>query len=584
MLQRTGLAVSSGIAIAKAVILDSEIYQIPKRHVSQSLCDSEVQRATNAFEMAIGDLSQLEADYQQLESREIRDVFSVHRHFFQDRSLRDKVTQRIQRDCVTAEYSVSIELQTLFQHFSKVPNLYISERAADIRDMEKRLLRHLVDLKKTTLEHLTEEVVVVAKELHPTETAAFDPRFVKGIVCDTGGATGHASIVARAMGIPAVMAVGNLTETIRRGDTLIVDGNSGLVIANPDDETLTRFKDAQAKLVAAQAFLATLNAYPSVTLDGVDITLLANIEFPSDKDAVVNSGAQGIGLFRTEFLYLQSGIEPTEEEHYEAYVEVVRALNGSPVTIRTMDLGADKFTQSHRFTPETNPFLGLRSIRFSLKHRDMFLAQLRAILRVSALGPVKIMFPLISCVQEIKLAKEVLASVKADLDKADQAYDPQIPVGIMIEVPSAALLAARFARYVDFFSIGSNDLTQYTLAVDRGNAQVSDLFSSLDPGVLQLIQMAVDGAAASGIDVSVCGEMASEPSRVMVLLGMGIRTLSVSPNMIPKVKQMIRSVNLAQCKDLAQDVFCMDNVQDIQVYVQQYLKSMTLHDPDQSSS
>lgn len=315
-----------------------------------------------------------------------------------------------------------------------------------------------------------------------------------------------------------------------------------------------------------------------MTLDGVPISLLANIEFPSEKDAVLEAGAQGVGLFRTEFLYLQSGIEPTEEDHYEAYVQVVKALNGCPVTIRTMDLGADKFTQSHRFLAETNPFLGLRSIRFSFKHRDMFVAQLRAILRVSALGPVKIMFPLISGVREIQLAKEILASVKSDLDKTGQAYDPQLPVGIMIEVPSAALLSARFAQYVDFFSIGSNDLTQYALAVDRGNAQVADLFSSFDPGVLQLIQMTVAGAATTGIDVSICGEMASDPSFVMLLLGMGIRALSLSPSMISEVRQTIRGVSIVQCQDFVKEVFRMDNAEDIQMYLQQHLQSLTLRD------
>jgi len=580
--QKTGLPVSSGIAIAKAVILDSEMHQIPKRFISQSLCDSEVDRATYAFEMAIAELLKLETDCQQLKSGEVRDLFSVHRHFLKDQSLRDKVTQRIRQDCVTAEYAVSVEMQLLHQHFSKVPDLYMRERAADISDMEKRLLGHLIDLKKSAIEHVTEEVVIVAKELHPTETAAFDPRFVKGIVCDTGGATGHASIVARAMGIPAVMAVGNLTERIRRGDTLIVDGDNGLVIANPDGETLARFRAIQEKSIAAQVSLAAIEIRPSVTLDGVPISLLANIEFPSDKDAVLEAGAQGVGLFRTEFLYLQSGIEPTEEDHYEAYIQVVKALNGCPVTIRTMDLGADKFTQSHRFLPETNPFLGLRSIRFSFKHRDMFVAQLRAILRVSAIGPVKVMFPLISGVREIQLAKEILASVKNDLDKAGQAYDPQIPVGMMIEVPSAALLSARFAQYVDFFSIGSNDLTQYALAVDRGNAQVADLFSSFDPSVLQLIQMTVAGAATTGIDVSICGEMASEPSFVMLLLGMGIRALSLSPSMISEVRQTVRGVSIVQCQDLVKEVFRMDNAGDIQMYLQQHLQSLTLRDLDQS--
>ncbi|MCF7975297.1 MAG: phosphoenolpyruvate--protein phosphotransferase [Phycisphaerae bacterium] len=576
MLNKTGLAVSPGIAIGKAVILDSEEYQIPKRSISPSLCDSEVQRAHHAFEMAIAELAALEAEYQASDSSEIHDLFSVHRHFLQDQSLRDRVTQRIHQDCVTAEYAASSVLQELHSHFAKVPNRYISERAADVRDIEKRLLRHLIDLKKETLGHLTEEMVVVARELRPTQTAAFDKQFVKGIVCDTGGVTSHASIVARAMGIPAVMALHDLTETVRRGDMLIVDGNSGTVIVNPSAETIARFRETQAAMVALQASFSVLKEQPAMTQDGVDISLMANIEFPRESGAVLDAGAQGIGLFRTEFLYLQSGKEPTEEDHYTAYVQVVKTLNGRPVTIRTMDLGADKFTQSHRFTREDNPFLGLRSIRFSLMHRDMFVAQLRAILRASTQGPVKLMFPLISGVREIQLAREILASVKADLDRTGQGYDTDMPVGIMIEVPSAAVMAACFARYVDFFSIGSNDLTQYALAVDRGNAQVADLFSSFDPGVLRLIQMTVDGAATTGIDVSVCGEMASEPAFVMLLLGMGVRSLSVVPSLIPEVKRIIRSVSMAQCRDLVETVFLMDSVSEIDEYVQQKIRSVSL--------
>ncbi len=576
MLHKTGLMVSAGIAIGKAVILDSEAYEIPRRTLSPGLCESEVQRAKNAFEEAALELHRLESDSEELDSREIHDLFSVHRHFLQDESLRDRVTQRIRKDCVTAEYAASSVLQEVRSHFANVSDRYMSERASDISDIEKRLLHHLIDLKKTTLEHLTEEVVVVSRELHPTQTAAFDKRFVKGIVCDTGGATSHASIVARAMGIPAVMALGNLTETVRRGDMLIVDGNSGTVIVNPSDETMVEFREAQEMLAAIQVSFSVLKEQLAVTRDGVNISLNANIEFPGEVEAVMDAGAEGVGLFRTEFLFLQSGIEPTESDHYEAYIEVVKTLNGRPVTIRTMDLGADKFTQDHRFTPETNPFLGLRSIRFSLKHRDMFVAQLRAILRASALGPVKMMFPLISSVREIELAKEILASVKADLDQAGQAYDTHMPVGIMIEVPSAAVMAARFAQYVDFFSIGSNDLTQYALAVDRGNAQVADLFSSFDPGVLQLIRMTVDGAATTGIDVSVCGEMASEPGLVMLLMGMGVRTLSVVPSMIPEVKRIVRSVTLSRCRAMVDDVFRLDRVSDIEQYVQQQVRSLTL--------
>jgi phosphotransferase system enzyme I (PtsI) len=295
--------------------------------------------------------------------------------------------------------------------------------------------------------------------------------------------------------------------------------------------------------------------------------MLANIEFPYEADKVLENGAEGIGLFRTEFLYLQHGIEPSEEDHYRAYAQVINDLKGYPVTIRTMDLGADKFTQSHRFKPEANPFLGLRSIRFSLKHRDMFVVQLRAILRASVLGPTRIMFPLITNAKELTLAREILNGVMADLEDNGIPYDKDIPVGIMIEVPSAALMARSLAKQAAFFSIGTNDLTQYTLAVDRGNAQVAELFSTSEPAVLQLIKSTVEGAKANGIDVSVCGRMASESTYIMLLLGMLISTLSMTPFMVPEIKKLIRSVTMSDCEKVARTVLEMESAEQISEFL-----------------
>ncbi|MFC1635641.1 phosphoenolpyruvate--protein phosphotransferase [Planctomycetota bacterium] len=563
MQTKTGIPASPGIAVARAIILDSEEYAIPQRHIDPDVVPVEIDRINRAFDEAIGELTELETQQHELGKTEVRDLFAVHRHFLQDKNLQTKVISLINTEALTAECAIDRILEEVHQHFVKVQNRYISERAADIMDIKKRLLKHVIDIKQISLETLDHEVIIVAKDLRPTETALFNPRFVKGIACDAGGKTSHASIVARALGIPAVVALENLTGSVRRGTQLIVDGNAGIVIIDPDSETIINFRAVAESIATLQQNLEVIRHEPAVTRDQIPITLLANIEFPEEVDHVLKVGAEGVGLFRTEFLYLQSGMEPSEEVHYKTYSEVIQALQGRPVTIRTMDLGADKFTQSHRFTPETNPFLGLRSIRFSLKHRDMFVAQLRAILRAAVLGPVKIMFPLITTLKELILAHEVLTSTQSDLMAEGIPFATDIPIGIMIETPSAALMSQRLASRVAFFSIGTNDLTQYTLAVDRGNAQVADLFSAAEPAVLKLIKATIDGAKTSGIDVSLCGEMAAEPKYTMLLLGLGLRTLSLTPQTIPEIKKIIRSVTLVECEQLAKAALEADSAEQV---------------------
>ena len=564
---KKGISVSPGIAIAKAFILDSEEYQVPHRCIDPALCTDEIERVNKAFDEAIKEFNQLESEHHEMGKLDIRDLFSVHRHFLQDESLRKHVTDLIQNDSVTAEYAISTVFDQLRRHFTQVHDHYISGRAADIADIEKRVLRHLINIKQFNLSELDQEVIIVARELGPTQIASFDPRFVKGIACDTGGETSHASIIARSMGFPAVVGLEDLTGNIHYDDTIIVDGNSGTVIINPDPKTISEYQKAAQALSSFRKILHSIKHEPAVTKDGVRIRMLANIEFPYEVDKVLENGAEGIGLFRTEFLYLQHGTEPSEEDHYNAYAQVIKSLKGRPLTIRTMDLGADKFTQSHRFKPEANPFLGLRSIRFSLKHRDMFVAQLRAILRASVLGPTKIMFPLITNAKELMLARGILNGVMSDLKNEGIPYNKDIPVGIMIEVPSAALMAWSLARNAAFFSIGTNDLTQYALAVDRGNAQVAELYSTSEPAVLQLIKSTVEGAKSNGIDVSVCGLMASEPNYIMLLLGMLIPTLSLTSFMIPEIKKLIRSVTMSDCEKIARTVLEMESAEQISEFL-----------------
>jgi len=564
---KKGIAVSPGISIAKSLIIDSEDYRIPRRTIQPSQRMNEVQRARNAFKDAIRELTRLENAQEQTEGGKIKDIFAVHLRFLRDRSLRKKVTDAVHSESVTAEYAVSSVLREIAGHFSRQKDAYISERAADIYDIERRLLTQLLGKKREDVEHLDREVVIVARELSPTQTAGFNRKFVKGIASDAGGRTSHAAIIARSLGIPAVVALEDLTEYVRGGDTVIVDGNRGIVIVNPDEQTIRQYEEYSREFAELEHRLDAIRQKPAVTRDGTRITLLGNIEFPDEAEVVLQKGGDGIGLYRTEFLYLNARHEPTEQDHYEAYAKTVRTLPDRLIVIRTLDLGADKYTQRKRFAPEPNPFLGLRSIRFCLQNLTMFKTQLRAILRVSVLGNVKIMFPLITNRQELMQAKMILHDVMEDLDEESIEYNRDIPVGIMIETPSAALTAYSLARDVHFFSIGTNDLTQYTLAVDRGNELVSMLYSSVDPAVLRLIRTVIQDAHKMQIDLSVCGEMASEPEYIMLLLGLGVRTISITSPMIPEIKQVIRSVTIEDCNNVARKVLGMDSERQISSYL-----------------
>ena len=565
---KKGIAVSPGISIAKSLVIDSEDYRIPRRSIEPSQRMTEIQRARNAFHDAIEELTKLKAAKDSIEQQKIKDIFAVHLRFLHDRSLRKKITDYIHSQLVTAEYAVSTTLREIASHFSKIRDAYISDRAADIYDIEKRLLKQLLGRRREDVEHLTEQVAVVARELSPTQTAGFNREFVKGIATDAGGRTSHTAIVARSLGIPAVVALEDLTEIVSGGDTVIIDGNRGIVIVNPDAETIRQYQDYSQEFAKLEHKLDALKEKPAVTRDDVKITLLGNIEFTEEAELVLQKGGEGIGLYRTEFLYLNSPTEPTEEDHYQAYAETVSVFKHRPVIIRTLDLGADKFTQRKRFAPEPNPFLGLRSIRFCLQNLSLFKTQLRAILRASLLGDVRVMFPLITNIQELMQAKMILRDVMEDLDEQSIAYNKDIQIGIMIETPSAALMAPTLARDADFFSLGTNDLVQYTLAVDRGNELVSTLYSAVDPAVLRLIRTVIQDAHKAQIDVSVCGEMASEPEYVMLMLGMGIRTLSLAPPMLPEIKQIIRSVTMEECNNVARKVLTMNSERQISGFLQ----------------
>ncbi len=563
---RKGIAVSPGIAIAKPMLIDSKDYRIPRRSILPSQRSSEIQRLRKAFATAISELEEI-GSAKDIKESKIQDIFAVHMRFLRDRSFRKRMTDFIKNELVTAEYAVSTILREIASHFAGIDDAYISERAADIYDIEKRLLVRLLGKRQEEVDYLREEVVILSSDLTPTQTAGFNKTFVKGFATEKGGRTSHTAIVARSMGIPAVVALGDLSSEVPPECVVIIDGNRGVVVIDPDEETLKQYDRYSQQMTQFVSKLDELRDLPAETRDGVVIHLMGNIEFPDEAEIVTAKGGAGIGLYRTEFLYLYGGQEPTEEDHYNAYAEAIRAVNGKPVVIRTMDLGADKLPHSGWHVKEANPVLGLRSIRYCLQALPLFKTQLRAILRASVLGDVRVMFPLITNLQELRQAKMILRDVMEDLDEGAIPYNAKIPVGIMIETPSSALIANLLASESSFFSVGTNDLIQYTLAVDRANEHVSTLFSVAEPAVLRLMRGVIQDAHKAKIPLSVCGEVASDSEFIMPLLGMGVRTLSMAPPMIPEVKKIIRSVTIEECNRLSRKITTMDSHRQIQNFL-----------------
>jgi len=564
---RKGIAVSPGVAIAPAVVLDSEQFRIPRRSIGPEEVDSELARFQKAVDRAQEEIGGLRERVASDVGERLGAIFDVQDALLNDPRLLDEVRELIQREQYAPEYAVSQILKGYANKILALPNRYMSERVADVYDVEKRLLRNLIGAKRENLNALTEPVIVIAHDLTPSQTAGLDRSKVLAFATDVGGRTSHTTIVARAMGIPAVVGLQNVTASLSGGDTVIVDGNRGLVVMDPDETTLQRFREAEQRFRHMEEELGHLRDMPAVTKDGQEVRLWGNIEFPHEVAACIQRGATGIGLYRTEFLYLDREEEPSEEDHFQAYAEAIEACHGRPLTIRTCDLGADKFTHLSDDYDERNPFLGFRSIRLSLQHVASFKRQLRAILRASVLGPVRIMFPLVTNLKELRQAKMLLADVREDLEEENVHVEADLPVGIMIEVPSAALMAEEFAAECDFFSIGTNDLTQYVLAVDRSNDRVAGMFTPGHPAVLRLVRHVVEAGRKAGIEVGVCGEMAGEPMYALLLLGLGIGVFSVSPATLLEIKKVIRTSTAEQAKEIVEKVFRFDSDREVDAYL-----------------
>jgi phosphotransferase system enzyme I (PtsI) len=445
------------------------------------------------------------------------------------------------------------------------------ERVHDIFDIEKRLLRHLLGKRREELADVTSPVLILAHNLTPSETANLNPKFVLGFVTETGGPGSHTAIVAEGLGIPAVVGTGPFLTDVSGGETVIVDGDHGLVILHPDEETLAHYQHEVDEHRSHAVKLQSLRELPAETLDGVRVQLLINIEFPHEAEQCHERGADGIGLYRTEFLYMTGDNEPTEEDHYRAYWQVAQAMEHKPVVLRTLDLGADKIPGIPDPEDERNPFLGLRSIRLSLRNLDLFRTQLRAILRASVLGNIRVMFPLVSTLLELRQAKMILADAMEDLEEEGSPFDRSIEVGMMVEVPSAIVMMDRFVEEVDFFSIGTNDLVQYVLAVDRSNKDVANLYTAAEPAVLRLLDMAIRTAAAHQVPIGMCGQMCGNPLYTMLLIGLGLRNLSVTPGALPEVKQVCRSVCIAECEKIASRALELESARDVKTYLAEEL-------------
>jgi phosphotransferase system enzyme I (PtsI) len=567
MESRKGIAVSPGVAIATAIVLDSEQFRIPRRSIDPAEAPAELARFQTAVEHALAEVRDLRQRVADDIGEKLGAIFDVQDALLTDPRLTQEIRELIEREHYAPEYAVSVILRSYAKKFLSLPNRYMAERVSDVYDVEKRLLRNLIGAKRESLGALTEPAVIIAHDLTPSQTASLDRSKILAFATDIGGRTSHTAIVARAMGIPAVVGLKTITADVSGGDRVIVDGHRGLVVINPDEASLARFRESEQRFRRMETELADLRDLPATTTDGREVKLWGNIEFPHDVEMCLARGASGIGLYRTEFLYLDREAEPSEEDHYLAYAEAVEALKGLPITIRTCDLGADKFTHLSGDYDERNPFLGCRSIRFSLQHIGVFKTQLRAILRASALGPIRIMFPLVTNLKELRQAKMLLNDVREDLEEEGTPFDADAKVGIMIEVPSAAIMARNFARECDFFSIGTNDLVQYTLAVDRSNERVASLFTPGHPAVLRLIRTVVEAALEAGIEVGVCGEMAGEPTYTPVLLGLGVQSFSVSPATLLEIKKVIRSISMAQAKEICDKVFRFDSDREVDAYL-----------------
>jgi phosphotransferase system enzyme I (PtsI) len=566
---KRGIPVSPGVALGPALVLNNEGYRIPRRFVEGDQAAAEMERLRGALQAAAIEARGNQQAVNDKLGKQYGAIFAAHAMLIEDPNMLREVERLIREQDHTAEYAVSRVIRRHAKTLESLDRNNLMLRTADLFDIEKLILRNLLGQRGELVSHLTEPVIIVARDLTPSETASLDRSKVFAFATEAGGRASHTAIMAGVLEIPAVVGIGRFLNDLSGGDEIIVDGNRGVVILNPDEETRQRYEATRQTLRTMETRLEELRELPAETKCGVRVQLFGNIEFPEEAAHCVDKGASGVGLYRTEFLYLNKTTDPTESEHVDAYLKVLRTLGPRSVVIRTLDLGADKFATATEAGEERNPFLGLRSVRLCLRNLTLFKTQMRAILRASAFGDVRIMFPMVSTLLELRQCKMILAEVKEDLEDEGIPFNRKLPVGTMIEVPSAAILADQLAREVNFFSIGTNDLVQYTLAADRTNETVASLYNPGDPAVLRLLEIVIRAAKTHNIEVSVCGEMSGDPIYTLLLLGMGLRQLSVTPHNIPEIKKVIRSISLEEAIAVAQEALQLETARDVNNYLRE---------------
>ncbi len=558
-----GVGVAPGIARGVVFLHKPDDEEPPKRIIDDSEVAKEIVRFESALIATRAQILEMQQRIAEAIGAKDASIFDAHLLVVEDRTLIDEVLRSLEKEKFNVEFVFAEVANRYAQTLSEIDDPYLRERAFDIHDVTRRVIRNLLGRSTKTLGTLDVPQIVVAHNITPSDTAMLNRQLVLGFATDVGSRTSHTAIMARSLNIPAVVGLKDISEQLRPGEHVLLDGTNGVVILNPSDQTLWEYGEIEVQLEHVEEVLTGLRDTVSTTSDGRHIVLSANIELPEDVPLVIEAGAEGIGLYRTEFFFLNKNDLPTEEEQYETYRSVAEAMQPESIIIRTLDIGGDKFLSHSHLPAEINPFLGCRAIRFSLDRPDIFKAQLRAILRVSALGNVRMMFPMISGLSELRQAKEVLESCKAELREEGKPFKEDIEVGIMIEVPSAVLVADALATEVDFFSIGTNDLIQYTIAVDRVNERIAHLYEPTHPAILRLIEMTVSAAHAHGIWVGVCGEMAGEITLTPLLLALGVDELSVSTGLVPRVKKAVQTLDTQECSKLLEEIQGLTSATDI---------------------
>ena len=573
----SGIPASPGIVFGKALVLKEEKIVLDMQKIKDSQVEEEIARFYAGREAAVEQLNSIkERAYQSL-GEEKAAIFEGHLMILEDEELEEEIIDYLRSNHVNAAVAANVVIDQQVAILSEIDDEYLKERAGDIRDIGNRLIKNILGMHIVDLGEINEEAILVAYDLTPSETAQLNLDKVLGFVTDIGGRTSHTSIMARSLELPAIVGTNNVTELVNTGDFLILDALNNVVYVNPSQEDIQRLKALQAKLADEKAELEKLKDLPALTLDGHRVDVVANIGTIRDIEGAERNGAEGVGLYRTEFLFMDRDQLPTEEEQFIAYKDVVEAMNGNLVILRTMDIGGDKELPYLDLPKEMNPFLGWRAIRIALDRREILNAQLRAVLRASAYGKLAVMFPMIISVEEIRELKSVIEELKVELRNEGKAFDENIQIGVMVETPSAAVNAKFLAKEVDFFSIGTNDLTQYTLAVDRGNELISHLYNPMSPSVLSLIKQVIDASHAEGKWTGMCGELAGDERATVLLLGMGLDEFSMSAISVPRIKKLIRNVNYQDAKLLAEKALQQPTAAEIERLVIDFLAEKALN-------